>query len=502
MSASILDWLPAPPPDGSGDRPPRICLLGIGGSLQPASQEVPFRTGHSRMTNIFSHYHLNDATWFVLSLLLILAVFFRFNRLWSLRNLDLLLLLAISPGLLFLTEEYRKVDSNAGYVWLFVCSGAILLRLFVDSRFKRRPPLDQNLNASGLGLLCVAAFAFQVTRVVTEPMPESTLATVQVAGDMLRRQDTSRGGELTPKGESAKPVTGPATRVVAAVGGVAPASMVAGASGIRVEIIAARLIACLSHLAVILGLIFLGRKHLGDVKLGVAMATLYLLMPSTALKVSNVNHILPAAFVIWALVYYHKPMVAGGLMGLACGTVFFPAFLLPLWMVFYGRQGSIRFGLALGITAAVLLSTFALTAADSQSFQRQFVGSIDWSVLQLQTDLGLGFWSSDWIAYRLPVMAGFLVMVGVLAVFPRKKNIEHLMAHSAAIVVGTQLWYTQGGGVYVLWYLPLLLTVVFRPRLTHLVPPEATPLLKAARQKSDEARKERTFSSIGRHKLR
>lgn len=445
------------------------------------------------MINIISQYDLNDATWFCLSLLLILAVFFRFNRLWSLRNLDLLLLLAISPGLLLLTEEYRDAESSMGYVWLFVCTGVLLLRLFADSRFKRRPLLEQNLNAPGLGLLCVAAFAFQVTRVVTEPMPESTLASIQDAEEMLRRQDTT--AESLSEVEGAEPVTGPATKVVAAIG-----ATIAGSS--REEIFAARLVACLSHLAVILGMIFLGKNHLGDVKLGVAMATLYLLMPSTALKVSNVNHILPAAFVIWALVYYHKPMIAGALMGLACGTVFFPAFLLPLWMVFYGRQGSIRFGLALGIIAAVLLSTFALTSANSQSFLRQFVGSIDWSVLQLQTDVGQGFWSSDWIAYRLPVMAGFVVMVGVLAFFPRKKNIEHLMAHSAAIVVGTQLWYTQGGGVYVLWYLPLLLTVVFRPRLTHLVPPEATPLLQAARQKADGARKERTFSSMGRHKLR
>ena len=453
------------------------------------------------MFNIFSHYQLNDATWFVLSLLLILAVFFRFNRLWSLRNLDLLLLLSLSPGLLFLTSEHRVADSYAGYVWLFVCSGLLLLRLFCDSRFKRRPLLEQNLNAAGLSLLCVAAFGFQVTRVVTEPMPESTLATVHGAKEMINRQDTTGASSEKPEEEGSAPVVGP-TQKVAALSGVAAATA-AGARGTYAEIVAARFVACLSHLAVVVGLILLGRRHLGDVKLGVAMATLYLLMPGTALQVSNVNHILPAAFVVWALVYYNKPMIAGCLMGLACGTVFFPAFLLPLWMVFYGRQGSIRFGLALGIIGAVLLSTFALTAADSQSFLRQFGGSIDWSVLQLQTDNpGQGFWQSDWIAYRLPVMAGFLVMVGVLSVFPRQKNIEHLMAHSAAIVVGTQLWYPQSGGVYVLWYLPLLLTVVFRPRLTHLVPPEATPLLQAARKKSDELRKGRTFSSSGRNKLR
>lgn len=454
------------------------------------------------MSNIFSHYHLNDATWFVLSALLILAVFFRFNRLWSLRNLDLLLLLAISPGLLFLTSQHRVENSNAGYVWLFVCTGLLLLRLFCDSRFKRRPLLEQNLNAAGLGLLCVSAFAFQVTRVITEPMPESTLATVHEAQEMIGRQDATGTRVKEAPEQPDEPVTGPATKVVAMLGGVAPAKAT-GASGSYVEIVAARFVACLSHLAVVLGLMFLGRRHLGDIKLGVAMATLYLLIPGTALQVSNVNHILPAAFVVWALVFYNKPMVAGCLMGLACGTVFFPAFLLPLWMVFYGRQGAIRFGLALGIIGAALLSTFALTAADSQSFLRQFVGSIDWRVLQLQTDNpGQGFWQSDWIAYRLPVMAGFLVMVCVLTVFPRKKNIEHLMAHSAAIVVGTQLWYPQSGGVYVLWYLPLLLAVVFRPRLTHLVPPEAMPLLQTARKKTDELRKEQTFSTAGRNKLR
>ena len=38
-------------------------------------------------------YSVNAPTWFYLSTLLILAVFYRFNRFWSLRNFDLLLLL-------------------------------------------------------------------------------------------------------------------------------------------------------------------------------------------------------------------------------------------------------------------------------------------------------------------------------------------------------------------------------------------------------------------------
>ena len=42
-------------------------------------------------------------------------------------------------------------------------------------------------------------------------------------------------------------------------------------------------------------------------------------------------------------------------------------------------------------------------------------------------------------------------------------------------MIGTQFWYQQGG-VYVLWYLPLLLLVVFRPVMTNHFAPELTRL--------------------------
>ena len=232
------------------------------------------------------------------------------------------------------------------------------------------------------------------------------------------------------------------------------------------------------------------------------MATLYLLLPCTAYDVNQVDHVLPAAFVVWAVAFYHRPMMAGMLMGLACGTVFFPAFLLPLWMVFYGRNGAVRFAVALAGVAAVLMGTFALTASSGESFLQQTVGSIDWSVLQFRSEHGFGFWKDIDPVYRVPVMAVFLVLVVCLTIFPRKKNIEHLMAHSAAIVVATQFWYPQHGSVYVLWYLPMLLTVVFRPRLTHLVAPDAAPLLRIAREATLETRDKRTFSSPNRQQLR
>ena len=44
------------------------------------------------MNYVLHGYQVNEATWFHLSLVLILAVYFRFGRVWSLRNLDLILI--------------------------------------------------------------------------------------------------------------------------------------------------------------------------------------------------------------------------------------------------------------------------------------------------------------------------------------------------------------------------------------------------------------------------
>ena len=141
-------------------------------------------------------------------------------------------------------------------------------------------------------------------------------------------------------------------------------------------------------------------------------------------------------------------------------------------MAFYRNRGSLRFGAALILTGTVLLASLMLTSVDSLSFKRQTLGSIDWSVLKFDANGGVGFWSLYDSAYRIPVFATFLVMLTALTIFPLKKNLEHLIAHSAAVVVATQFWYPHQGGVYVLWYLPLLLIVTFRPRLGHLPPEE------------------------------
>jgi hypothetical protein len=80
-------------------------------------------------------------------------------------------------------------------------------------------------------------------------------------------------------------------------------------------------------------------------------------------------------------------------------------------------------------------------------------------------------WHGAHWAYRLPIFVlyvGFLVGV---TLWPSPKNLSHLVALSAAVLLGIQFWYADRGGVYVLWYMPLLLLMVCRPTLTGHEPP-------------------------------
>jgi hypothetical protein len=61
------------------------------------------------------------------------------------------------------------------------------------------------------------------------------------------------------------------------------------------------------------------------------------------------------------------------------------------------------------------------------------------------------------------------------AFWPAPKNLAHVLALSAAVLIGIQFWYADQGGVYILWYLPLLLLLVFRPNLSDRTPPPLDP---------------------------
>jgi hypothetical protein len=81
------------------------------------------------------------------------------------------------------------------------------------------------------------------------------------------------------------------------------------------------------------------------------------------------------------------------------------------------------------------------------------------------------FWTGVHWAYRIPVFIVYVFFVVATAFWPAPKNLAHLLALLAAVLLGIQFWYADRGGVYVLWYLPILLLVIFRPNLSDVRPP-------------------------------
>ena len=126
----------------------------------------------------FDYQPIAQSTWAYLSSLLMLALFFKFSRFWSVRNFDLILIILLAPGILLVDyglrleksavvspgmadvdaqlspsatpedaavaisgmesffnlaltglEEYGQQVQRFGYIWLFSIGSVIMLRM-------------------------------------------------------------------------------------------------------------------------------------------------------------------------------------------------------------------------------------------------------------------------------------------------------------------------------------------------------------------------------------
>jgi hypothetical protein len=425
------------------------------------------------MRGILFEYDLHPTTWVYVSSLMMLGIYFKFHRLWSVRNLDLIALIAFAPGLLLVTHGQEQL----GYTWLFSVSGFFLIRLLLDVVMVRRPLLEPNLSASGLTFTGVALLVFLMTRVGTAPLEQGDRAGYQRLEQLLARQEAP-SDEKTDLSQH-----GPGYPLFYLFASFANRAYVPvdttdteESRRARIEDRSARITAILAHLALVIGMVLIGYRHFDNVQTGVAVASLYLLLPYTAQIPSRVDHVLPAALLVWAVVAYRRPLVAGILLGLAAGVIYYPLFLLPLWCGFYWRRGLIRFSVGVIFTLVMLVASMALTASSFPSFLNQLQQMFGWAHL-LHGD-STGFWQYHDAMFRLPVMAAFLALCASLALWPPQKNLGTLLSCSAAVMLGTQFWHPHYGGIYLAWYLPLLVLTIFRPNLEDRVAQSAVVELR------------------------
>lgn len=440
---------------------------------------------------VFLDFNLpNATTWFYFSLLLAIALFFKFSRVLSIRNWDVVLLFLLVPGLLliqsarppatptekhpavgvarlvgqgtlagvgsstaalgsiaeFLGQESGRLESASwrwlGYLWLLIGSIYLLLRCLFDLTLVQRPALAPNLTFGGLAWFAGALFVCLMV-VAFRPAP---------------------GPNVQPE---------PGVQIDTAPVGPRSAPLDLAQKQLERTIWPERLLAVFCHLLVVIGMVIIGRVHFQDTAAGMGAATFYLLLPYTGMFVGQAHHIWPTALVIWAFVTYRSPVWAGICLGLAAGTMYFPALIVPLWVSFYWRRGAARF-----FAAALVASLFALTVT---AFNLLWHDQLDtalteawsqtaWQAWKAPTTEGL--WTGVHGSYRIPIFLAYIAFVLLTSFWPMPKNLAHVMALSAAVFIGIQFWYADQGGVYVLWYLPLLLLQAFRPNLEDRRPPQ------------------------------
>jgi hypothetical protein len=180
--------------------------------------------------------------------------------------------------------------------------------------------------------------------------------------------------------------------------------------------------------------------------------------------VGRLDHIVPAALLIWGIAIYRRPFCAGICIGSAAALVFYPICLAPLWASFYWRKGWIRFLIGTGaaiITFAILL---IFSPASLGTYGEQLIHMSGKSSLRIFSKAD-GFWIYHDLIYRVPTIACFFAVCFGMLLWPLHKHLATLLSCSTIIMIGIQFWQLHQGGLYIAWFIPLLILTIFRPNL-------------------------------------
>ncbi|MCH2369391.1 MAG: hypothetical protein MK324_02495 [Pirellulales bacterium] len=328
-----------------------------------------------------------------------------------------------------------------------------MLRMFYDCTMVRRPLLEPNLSAGGLSFLVFALFVLLVSNV--------SLGYLQSDAEVLRDLSSPQmpGYRIL---EDLPPVP------VAFWETPFELNQQSGKSGVYSFEMSQALslgLVIAAHFFVVVGLILVGSVHFENVRMGLGAAVIYLLIPYTGEMGGHVDHVLPGAFLVWALLFYRKPMIAGFLLSLSF-CIYYPLFLLPLWVSFYWQRGKTKFSLGVLLGWGLLVLGLFLTKSDFTDFVAQMKRMHGVLTPQMNPKYLQGLWSYGWApVYRIPLITAFIMMSITFTMWPAQKNLGSLTSCTAALLLATRFWNGEGGGLFLGWSLPLIVLVMFRPNL-------------------------------------
>lgn len=427
--------------------------------------------------------------WVALCLVFLLGLA-DFRRPLSLRNLDLVALLAFSASLVFFNRGEVFTSVPLVYPPLVY----LLVRGLVVGMRGRGDPLRPVWPTWAVAVAVVFLLGFRVGLNLEQPrgVIDVGLANVVGASRILDGQmpygNMPQRGDLEPCGPedaegNVRERIQTNGRCEAAVergdtyGPVSylayvPATLVFPWSGKWDSLPAAHATSIAFDLLTALGLVLVGRRF-GGSRLGALLALAWVAYPFTAYTLNaNTNDALMPALLVFGFWLASSPWARGAAVALAGWAKFGALLLTPLWATYprldVRRLG--RFALAFLAASAAAFSILLLEPSlreAARTFWNRTFG------FQLERDSPFSLWG--WGQYHAegipdlglvqPVLVGLAIGLAlVVAVYPRVKGPVELAALTAAVLLAFQLALTHWFYLYLPWVVPFVALWLLLPR--------------------------------------
>jgi hypothetical protein len=383
--------------------------------------------------------------WLPLALVFALA-FIRTDRLFSLRNLDVVAMLGflVSHGFFRAGIVYEAV-----LLWypplIYLFLRTLLMGFGIGEKVEKTSNLPTWLLFSLAGLAGGLVLGLNLDARVID------VGYAGVVGADLILDGTVPYGNM-PEDVGTGDTYGPLNYLL-----YVPFVLMFGFSGQWDYLPAAHALTAFSFVAGALALLFAGWKLAGP-KGAAALAFAWTVFPYTLYSANNnTNDIIVAAVSAVGLAAASSPIARGASVAAGFAVKLYPIILGPLWMMHDGarRRPIVDFILG-GIGVAVL--AFWVLLLDGKPVEAiklfyektiafQGVRETPWTIFTQVPELGF---------LQQPLLAAVILLAFVVAVWPRYRTMRRLAAFSAALVIGFQITTNYWFYPYVTWFEPFV----------------------------------------------
>jgi hypothetical protein len=196
----------------------------------------------------------------------------------------------------------------------------------------------------------------------------------------------------------------------------------------------------------------------GGARVAAALTFAWAVFPYTLYSANNnTNDLVVAAISAIGLACATSPLGRGATIAAGFAVKLYPIILAPLWMMHDGVKRRPIIDFVLGGVGVVLL-TFWVVLIDGHPLEAarlfyektiafQGVRETPWTIFSQVPALGI---------IQQPLLAAIIVVAFIVAVWPRRRTIRRLAAFSAALIIGFELTTNYWFYPYVTWFEPFV----------------------------------------------